>query len=369
MTLIVDRVSSASDTIRFAVTDTGIGIKAENLVTLFQRFSQADSSTTRQFGGTGLGLAISRRLAGLMGGDIKVESEPGHGSTFSFMVRLPECSAVDQLSEPPPLRSRRSYRLLLAEDNSLNRQIIRAMLEQAGHEVVTANDGAEAVRLAVRNAFDAILMDVQMPEMDGYAAARAIRRTMQTPAVPIIALTANALSGESERCMAAGMDVHIPKPVNWPTLFATIDRLVVQSGQDARLAGEPTGGKPTPGASGSFDGACLAELRNSIGDQNAMRLLKLFVVEARRRFPSQPGTSQTREAISEEAHAFAGSAGMLGFRELAEACAALQSTGLDDSQFDRWLDRCRRARDAALRTIGELTVDDKFVSGLARTTA
>jgi PAS domain S-box-containing protein len=232
VTLTVDRVSGTPDTIRFAVTDTGIGIKAENLATLFQRFSQADSSTTRRFGGTGLGLAISRRLAGLMGGDIKVESEPGHGSTFSFMVRLPECSAVDPASEPAPLRSRRSYRLLLAEDNSLNRQIIRAMLEQAGHEVVTANDGAEAVRLAVRNAFD------QMPEMDGYAAARAIRQTTQNPAVPIIGLTANALSGESARCLAAGMNVHIPKPVSWPTLFATIDRLVLQSSQDARLTTE-----------------------------------------------------------------------------------------------------------------------------------
>jgi CheY-like chemotaxis protein len=365
VTLAIDCVAGPPDTVRFAVTDTGIGIKSENLASLFQRFSQADSSTTRRFGGTGLGLAISMRLARLMGSDIKVESEPGHGSTFSLMVKLPKCSAIHPVSELPPLQSRRSYRLLLAEDNSLNRQIIRAMLEQAGHEVVTAHDGAEAVRLAVRNAFDAILMDVQMPEMDGYAAARAIRQaTHETLIVPIIALTANALSGESERCLAAGMSVHIPKPVSWPTLFATIDRLVLQSRHDAstdlRRAAGPAGRKLAPGTTGSFDAACVTELRSSIGDQNTMRLLKLFALDAGGRFPSQPDSLQSPKTISEEAHALAGSAGMLGFVELAQACAALQLARIDDGQFNQRLDHCRRARDAALRMISELIVNDEF---------
>jgi signal transduction histidine kinase/CheY-like chemotaxis protein/HPt (histidine-containing phosphotransfer) domain-containing protein len=373
VTLTIDRVSGSADAVRFSVTDTGIGIKAENLATLFERFSQADSSTTRRFGRTGLGLAISRRLAALMGGDIVAESEPGHGSTFSFMVRLPKCSAADPASVPLPLPSRRSWRLLLAEDNSLNRQIIRAMLEQAGHEVVSANDGAEAVKLAVRDAFDAILMDVQMPKMDGYAAARAIRQaTPESLTVPIIALTANALSGEAERCLAAGMNAHMPKPVSWPALFAAIDRLVLQNRQDAstdlRRGPGPAGRNPGPGASASLDETCVAELRNSIGDQNTMRLLKLFVVEARRRFASQRDSPESRKTISEEAHTFAGSAGMLGFVGLAEACAALQSADLDDIGFDQCLDRCRRARDTALRMISELIVDDAF-AGPVRTTA
>ncbi len=369
----IDRVSGASDAIRFAVTDTGIGIKAENLATLFQRFSQADSSTTRQFGGTGLGLAISKRLAGLMGGDIEVQSEPGRGSTFSFTIRLPNCSAVGPACEQTPLGSQTSYRLLLAEDNPLNQQLIKAMLEQAGHEVVTANDGAEAVRLAVSNAFDAILMDVHMPEMDGYAAARAIRQaTHQTSTVPIVALTANALSSESERCLAAGMNIHIPKPVNWPTLFAAIDRLVLQNRQGTSVAlvseAEAAGRRPGSNSLDSFDGARIAELRKTIGDQNTLRLLKLFVVDAGRWYPSQPDSPETRETVSRDAHTFGGSAGMLGFVELAEACAALEKAEPDDIRFNQYLDRCRRVRDAALAMIGEWIVNDQF-AGSARSTA
>ena len=372
VTLTVSQIADATDTLCFAVIDTGIGISAENIATLFQRFSQADSSTTRRFGGTGLGLAISKRLAELMGGDIKVKSEPGRGSTFSLTLRLPKCTAAIPVSAPAQPQCRASYRLLLAEDNSLNRQLIRAMLEQAGHEVTTVNDGAEAVRVAVRNEFDAILMDVQMPEMDGYAATRAIRQaTQDIRPIPIIALTANALSGEAERCLAAGMDFHVPKPVSWPLLFATIDRLVLPREQigpkEQEPAAEPTG-EGYRATSLIFDRTCVAELRKAIGDQNTMRLLKLFVVDASQRFLGEPGSGEARAMICREAHAFAGSAGMLGFGDLAAACSALQSAELDDGQFDRCLDRCRRARDVALEMIGEMIVDDEF-AGPLRTTA
>ena len=372
VTLTVDGVAGAADSVRFAVTDTGIGIAAGNLATLFQRFSQTDNSTTRRFGGTGLGLAISRRLAVLMGADIEVASEPSRGSTFSFTIRLPKCTAARLVSAVPLRRSRETYRLLLAEDNSLNRQIIRAMLEQAGHHVISVNDGAEAVRVAARNQFDAILMDIQMPEMDGYAATRAIRQaTQDTLSVPIIALTASALSGEAERCLAAGMDLHVAKPVSWPVLFAAIDRLVRQSRQSgpvAEPAAEPAGEGPGPWTGEPFDGACVAELRHTIGDQNTMRLLRLFAVDARRRFAAAPESDEVRAIICQEAHAVAGSAGMLGFAELAQACAALQSAEFDDSAFEQHLGQCRHARDAALTKVAELIVDEKFADSL-RTTA
>jgi len=365
--LTVDRVSSMADTVRFAVTDTGIGIRAENLTTLFQRFAQADSSTTRRFGGTGLGLAISQRLVSLMGGDIDVSSEPGRGSTFAFAINLPSCPAAIPAPERSFLESTTAYRILLAEDNALNRELIKAMLQQAGHVVMTVNDGAETVRIAVRNSFDAILMDVQMPEMDGYAAARAIRQALQdTPPVPIIALTANALAGEAERCIAAGMDMHIPKPVNWQDLFAAIDRLVLRRPETAPLKADLTG-EPAE-ETGLFDENTLVQLRRSIGDQNTLRLLKLFVVEAHQQFAERPASLESREALCRDAHTFAGSSGMLGFSGLAEACAALESAGRDGLPLDRCLDRCRRARDAALETISGLIARDAFVSPL-RTTA
>lgn len=226
--LAVERVSGA-DRLRFSVTDTGIGILPDQLPLLFDRFSQADSSTTRRFGGTGLGLAISKRLVSLMGGSIDVQSASGQGSTFSFAIDLEPCSEPEAAPKQT-FQSNTRYRLLLAEDNAVNREIITAVLEKAGHQVVTVENGEQAVRQALNNQFDAILMDVQMPEMDGYTATRAIRNAAKSkPLLPIIALTANALPDEAERCFQAGMDELVTKPVNWELLYSTIDRLVAVS--------------------------------------------------------------------------------------------------------------------------------------------
>jgi len=371
--LTIERIPGAAHALRFAVADTGIGIRPENLAVLFQRFAQADSSTTRRFGGSGLGLAISRQLVALMGGDIEVSSEFGQGSTFSFTIELPPGEeAQPELRTPLPQRVA-SYRLLLAEDNELNRQIIKAMLEQAGHEVVVVNDGAEAVRVAIRSEFDAILMDVHMPEMDGYAATRAIRSaTRHTPLLPIIALTANALSDEAERCLQAGMNVHVPKPVNWPAFFAEIDRLVVEcrkkKGSEAdRIADRQIEPNALQG-NRILNEATLAVLRTSIGDENTANLLKLFAVEARQRFLSEPMSAEARKHVAEEAHTFGGSAGMLGFEALANACGALHEAAGQDGPLDEFLEWGRRARDAALMKIEELMVGGEFTVP-ARTTA
>ena len=367
--LTIERVPGATHALRFVVADTGIGIKPENLAVLFQRFAQADSSTTRRFGGSGLGLAISKQLVALMGGDIEVWSELGQGSTFSFTIELPPGQKAQPQSQSPLAQRGGCYRLLLAEDNELNRQLIKAMLEQASHKVVVVNDGAEAVRIAIRNEFDAILMDVHMPEMDGYAATRAIRNaTRHMPSLPIIALTANALPDEAERCLEAGMNVHVPKPVNWPALFTTIDRLVLecregggrQSGrEEERMAGRQV----TPVVPHGFDvlnEATLADLRTSIGDENTANLLKLFVVEAQQRFLSEPVSPEARRSMAEEAHTFGGSAAMLGFDALAAACRALEAAALQDGPLDEFLEWGRRARDVALLKIEELVIGGEF---------
>jgi signal transduction histidine kinase/DNA-binding response OmpR family regulator len=373
VTLTIDRVLGATQALAFAVADTGIGIKPENMTVLFERFAQAESSTTRRFGGTGLGLAISKRLVSLMGGDIKVWSEPGRGATFYFTLELP--FSLEPRGELPPALPQRgaSWRLLLAEDNELNRQLIKAMLEQAGHEVVVVNDGAEAVRVAIRDDFDAILMDVRMPEMDGYAATRAIRKaTHDMPALPIIALTANALSDEAERCMAAGMNVHVSKPVNWPALFSAIDSLVLKYRESKSSDVDSPANRqfdPNPlQALEILNEPTLTSLRTSIGDGNTANLLKLFVAELQQRLLSQPTSAEARLSMAEEAHTFGGSAAMLGFDQLADACQALQVAALKDRLLAAHLERARRVRDAALTKIGESIVAGQFTRPL-RTTA
>ena len=216
----IDAEDGETRVVRFTVSDTGIGIPIEKRVSIFSPFAQADSSTTRKYGGTGLGLTISARLVALMGGKLWLESEVGQGSRFHFTARLKvsgkeaESRLVFPLVEQPA--QPKGLNILLAEDNRINQTVAKRMLERMGHSLAVAENGNEALLLLKTGSFDLVLMDIQMPEMDGLTATARIREgeTMTHTHIPIIAMTAHAMKGDRERCLAAGMDGYISKPIS-----------------------------------------------------------------------------------------------------------------------------------------------------------
>lgn len=225
----------------FAVKDTGIGIPQEELDKLFQSFSQGDMSTTRKYGGTGLGLAISKRLVEIMGGKIWFDSEEGKGSTFHFTVPVEASSFHLQSLEESPVKAQggsqfnaqskvcSDMRILLAEDNVVNKKVIQQMLKKLGYETDLAANGIEVLEALKKQKYDLVLMDIQMPEMDGLEAATQIHRTLTENERPvIIALTACAMEGDRERCLDAGMDGYISKPVKMEDLRAALKNIKVE---------------------------------------------------------------------------------------------------------------------------------------------
>lgn len=209
-----------------AVRDTGIGIPEEAHSRLFERFTQVDAGTSRRFGGTGLGLAICRELIELMGGSITVQSEPGLGSTFAFTIRAeiaaPQCAPEAAPSIPPG----RPLHVLVVDDNPVNRRILTTVLDQLGCRSDVATDGATAIAAASAHRYDAILMDVQMPDMDGFATTRAVRELGgELGEVPIIALTAHAAESHRRVCLEAGMSDFLAKPVEPAALLAALARV------------------------------------------------------------------------------------------------------------------------------------------------
>ncbi len=306
----VEEVSETALLLQFSVVDTGIGVSPEKQQLIFEAFTQADSSTTRQYGGTGLGLSISGQLVQLMGGRIWLESEAGRGSAFRFtacfrIVKKPPVAARSEPAEILPAAI--SQRILVVDDNAINRSVAGGILGKQGHRITYAVDGREAVAEAKEGRFDLILMDVQMPEMNGFVATANIRKNEAARGrhTPIIAMTANAGPDDRAQCLAAGMDEYVAKPISLAKLRDAIEA----------ISGDPTAlpvAVEAP-AGGGFDGTFLLEQFE--GDQELfLRVVGLFrentpgLVELLRRALD----AVDLPAAARVAHTLAGSLGNIG---------------------------------------------------------
>jgi PAS domain S-box-containing protein len=312
-------------TVRFSVADTGIGLRSDQVSLLFSPFVQADSSTTRKYGGTGLGLSICKQLVEMMGGTIGVDSREGQGSTFWFTATferaafeehrcLPQSLATQRAestrSLPGPAQPGHGERILVAEDNSTNREVILAQLKKLGYNCEAVINGAEAVEAAGRGGFDLVLMDCAMPVMDGYEATRRIRQSSR-PLLPIVALTASAMSSDRERCLSEGMDDYLTKPVELVRLAAVLAKWVPAAGPAAPPPALPDAcAEPAPAI---FNVDSL--LRRLMDDRElAQTILKAFLSDA----PSQLEILRARIDESDaastrlQAHGFKGAAATVG---------------------------------------------------------
>jgi signal transduction histidine kinase/HPt (histidine-containing phosphotransfer) domain-containing protein/FixJ family two-component response regulator len=328
--------------VRFAVADTGAGIPPSRLRAIFEPFTQADNSTTRRFGGTGLGLTISSRMIDMMGGRISVESEPGEGSTFSFAVPFavdltqaqPQILAhregrarPDVSSGSPAARHGTPLRVLVAEDGSVNQVLALGLLRSRGHSVVLAANGKAAVERFEEGGLDVVLMDVQMPQMSGFEATAAIRALEQDRGghIPIIGVTAYAMKGDRERCLAAGMDGYVTKPFRAAELFAAIDALVDK-------AVGPDGAPDQAGAQADAVAPDRAfVLRELCGDDLglARQLVQVFADTVPGMIEEIRGAVEGRSSkeLARAAHKFKGAAMNFGPSEAVQLCAQLERLG------------------------------------------
>jgi signal transduction histidine kinase/CheY-like chemotaxis protein len=317
--------------LRFEVADTGIGIEPDQRERLFEPFAQADSSTTRKYGGTGLGLSICQRLVHLMQGDIGLESQPGQGSTFWFTVPVRRAAASASVPPAPArgaprpraLPGRAEPRLLLVEDSWMNQQVALGMLEQLGYEADLAKDGREALEAIERHAYAAVLLDCQMPEMDGFQMAAELRRreaeSGRSP-VPVIAMTASAMPADRERCLASGMNDHLAKPVRILELSAKLAHWVVGDGNSGTV--------PTD----VLDASALAEVARlqRPGRPNLVAaIVKRFRAEAPRRLEALQEAIARGDAVavSEYAHSLKGDSRRIGGTEVGQLCAQIEALG------------------------------------------
>jgi CheY-like chemotaxis protein len=308
--------------LRFTVTDTGVGVEGHQQQHLFEPFAQADASITRRFGGTGLGLSISKRLVELMGGEIGFQSQPGAGSSFWFSVALPRAQAPALLAEPRPRPGTAGARILLVEDLPMNQELAKAMIARAGHDVDVASDGEEALKAVRARDYDLILMDIQMPRMDGITATRIIRQLPPPKSrVPIVAMTANVLPEQVKEFLAAGMDNHVAKPVRQAELHAAI-AAALPVRRVARGLADETAGEAVEEAAAvtAFDEATFKEVAEMLPPGR----LRGHVDTLEQAVAALAGGADDSQALAAAAHKVVSQAGMLGLPRLSAAARTLE---------------------------------------------
>lgn len=323
--------------LRFDVEDTGIGIPPEKQQLIFEPFTQADGTTTRKYGGTGLGLSITRKLAVLLGGEVSVTSEPGQGSVFSLTISADPCapetapsqdSATSRTMENAnPQPTRFHGRVLVAEDVRTNQLLIKLMLERLGLDVTVVENGDQVVAEASRNAYDLILMDVEMPRKNGHEATRELRRLGLT--TPIVALTAHAMKEDRQDCLAAGCDDYLAKPIERDKLVAVLTQYLHSKGNDPMQEKDHLTDPSQPTAHDADEAPTIMweRLISRIGDEGLVReLMPVCIQDNRTRLAALIEAVEAKDAANVKlyAHAIKGSNANLGAERLSEAAKSLE---------------------------------------------
>ncbi|MDH4320468.1 MAG: response regulator [Desulfobulbaceae bacterium] len=361
--------------IAFTVRDTGIGITPEQQARLFEPFEQADSSTTRKFGGTGLGLAITRQLVELMGGELTVESSLGPGSVFRFELPFAVVAEAEESAAPadePAIAPAHvaGGRVLLVDDNEINREIGVELLSEVGLTVTTARNGVEALAALEHDRFDLVLMDLQMPTMDGYEATRRIRQRQEWQELPVVAMTAHAMAGDRERCLETGMNDHLAKPIEVAELHRLLGRWIAPRAEQVAPVGAARGDGDAPELPSRLPGVDLAQGLRRVGGNHVLylRLLRQFGAgnrDAGARIGEALAAGRRQEAQN-MVHSIRGVAGNLAAEALYAAANTLEDRlAAGEADVGDWLARFSERLDEVVNGIDMLPPAEKVAGGVA----